>query len=531
MEAAVATPAAAPVAAPAPAAAPVVTTPAAPATPAAQPVTPAAEPAKPADGAAAAAPAAGAKVEPKASDFNDPEEFLKAHFAWRKETGAEDATVEDVTGDQPKVGEEKKEGDQPKVEDEPADSLTPESLKTLSDANPELNALFEAKPAIKGAFYQMARENAQAKPMLELFPTVNSAKFAADTANRTVALRQAVMLGAEDPAQMGNAFGMFLDEFTVKGADGKPVLDARGQPQLAEDFDPFVGHMLDNYFDGELGDVNDRLKADKYGSVKEKDADEAFVEAVKFIKAFKSSSPAQRMRPDLANLTDEQRAYFDQLEKENGVKRDELDKQGRDAKQTARVEARKTHETKFKSTFGGNIGKRLTTILDEKMKAGAYIPSYVLETLDPTTKISVFAKTVFDKFNTKINGIAEVRSKLAELQMQPPSEQALNSRVEFTNKLIDEFLPPVIDAELRLVRGKERSDNQRRGQSAEAARAAVEPEPKGGRTPTAQVLSDEQAYTKALEIVDQRHKGQFLDQGQRMEKALIEKDRLLRGGN
>ncbi len=466
-------------------------------------------------------------AEPKREDFEDPEEFLKAHYKW--ETEQESSGQSDLSPETVNPTEEVTEND---TSDETSGSdlqedLTPESLTTLIESSPALKDAIEADTRVKGALYQMARENAKLKPIADLFPTVDSAKFAHETAGRFTGMRTAFMLAAEDPAKIADAFELFLDEFKVVGDDGKPVLDQAGNPVIADDFNVLMNYAIDNYYDGELAEIDERLKADNFTSQQARDNAEAFKAAVKFIRDYKNANPAEFDRPDLSALPEAERKYIEQREAEIRKREEELGLREKEQSKSQRLQARQQYEQKFLASYGSEVGKRLGTFLKEKMDAGVYVPSYVMDTIDPETGVSIFAKNVFDKFRKKLKDIAQVEQRSAELQMRPPSEQALQDRLNYHRGLIDEFLPEIAERELRLVQGKAKKDRSIRASQNIAARQTVEPEPRGGAAPRPRLMSEEDAMTEAYARVDKQYAGRYLDPAERMTKALIEKERLL----
>jgi hypothetical protein len=480
---------------------------------------------------AASSTTATGSPEPKREDFEDPEEFLKAHYKWEAEQEGGETEVDEATaatGEEQQTGEQQT-GDEAQVTNlsEEVESLTPESLTTLIESSPALKEAIEQDPKTKGALYQMARENAKLKPIGELFPTVESAKFAHETAGRFTGIRSAFMLAAEDPAKISDAFDMFLDEFKVVGNDGKPVLDEAGNQLIAEDFNVLMNYAIDNYYDGELAEIEERLNANNFSSDVARENAEAFKAAVKFIRDYKNANPAEFDRPDLSSLPEDQRKYIENREAEIRKREEELGIRKQQQSKSERAQVRQQYEQKFLSSFGKEVGTRLGTYLKEKMESGVYVPSYVLETIDKQTGVSVFAKNVFDKFQQKLDSIAQVKQKAAELQMRQPSDLALQDRLNYTRSLIDAFLPGIIDSELRLVQGKERKDREARSARNSAARQTVEPEPRGGAAPRPRMMSEEDAMKEAYARVDKQYAGQYLDAAERMHRALVEKERIL----
>jgi len=146
-------------------------------------------------------PAVSVKAEPKQTDFpGDIEGFLKARGDWEREQPDAPEIVEEAPVEQPAVIEEaateEVKPEEQVVEEEkpwapePEAALTPEALNGLIEKSPELKAAMDASPDVKNALFSMARINAKAAPMLEIFPNVESAQFAAESSNKFVVCEQ-----------------------------------------------------------------------------------------------------------------------------------------------------------------------------------------------------------------------------------------------------------------------------------------------------------------------------------------------------
>ena len=141
---------------------------------------------------AATAPAPVAGGEPKQSDFEgDIVSFLEAHNEWERKQGeyGEAAPAEVPAAEAQPAAE----GEEKPWAPEPEQALTPEALNALAIKSPELQAAFDANPEVKNALFAMARTNAKAAPILEVFPNVESAKFAAEAAGTMVTLRSSFL--------------------------------------------------------------------------------------------------------------------------------------------------------------------------------------------------------------------------------------------------------------------------------------------------------------------------------------------------
>ncbi len=357
---AVAAPVAAAPSAPAPATVPSVPATSAPAaTPAAAPVeVPSAEPTGTTEATPAAAAPAIAGGEPKQTDFEgDIVGFLEAHNEWeRKQSGEKPAAAETPAEEAAPAGEEKPAEEQPAGEEkpwapEPEQSLTPESLSALASKSPELQAAFDASPEVKNAIYAMARTNAKAAPILEVFPNLESAQFAAQQAGTAVNLRSGFLEAADNPEQFPAAFEQFADEFAIKDKDGKPVLDAEGNPTYGDDFHMLNDYIVDTYHDVEIQDLESQIQADKFGSEEQRERADMALQALKFIKDWRKGG-GDSAKPDLSGLSPEARAYYEQKEREISEREAALGQQGKAQNADQRKAERATYEKDVLSTVG-----------------------------------------------------------------------------------------------------------------------------------------------------------------------------------
>ena len=250
-------------------------------------------------GAAPASAAPGVKAEPKSSDFPETAdglmEFSKAYQQWEREQQGTAEAVPEVAADAAKPAEElateeKPAAEQPAVveSDEEAPALTPEAISKLETETPELKTFFDAHPAVKGQFYKLARENARIAPIAEMFTNVDSAKFALDTSNRTVAIKTAFMQAAEDPTKIDAAFEAFSDEFAETDKDGNFVVDAEGNKTYAPDYYAHLDHVATGFLDGEIAVAKEALESGKITSERVKNHLQAVVDAATYLKEAKA---------------------------------------------------------------------------------------------------------------------------------------------------------------------------------------------------------------------------------------------------
>ena len=435
---------------------------------------------------------------------------------------------------QPVEGETKQDEEKP-WSAEPDQAMTPEALNALAQKSPALQAAIDASPEVKNALFAMARTNAKAAPLLEVFPNVEAAKFAAETSNTMVNLRTSFLEAIDSPESFPQAFEQFADEFAVKDKDGKPVLDPQGNPTYGDDFQMLNDYIVDTYHDVEIGDLEAAQQSGRFAAG-DGSADDMALQALKYLKDWKAGK-TDGQKPDLSGMSPEAKAYYEAKEAELAEREAALGDKGKSQNAEQRKQERSNYEVAVQKKVGGSVGARLKSMMEEREKAGVFIPSYILEAKDPETGISVFAKTLLDAFEEKtygrvdrktgkvIGGVAFIRDQARMLRNRPPSPEAEEARVKFANALIDEHLPAIFDAQLREIQKKDIADRGKRQGSQAVREQLAEREPKaGGGVGTAKSATQQEAMAEAYKWVDANFPD--LDPVERNTKALIKKNEL-----
>ena len=254
-------------------------TPPVPAAPAAAPAaaaaTPVIQPVSPAQQQPAVQPASVAQpavpTAPKASDFANTRDGQMEYLTKRKAFEAEQAKTAAKPAEgiaQPAVQAAPTEADkaaaaqlgqQPGEAAKPAEgaaqpaaaegeTVTPKGLADLMQKTPELGAFLEQHPEVKGPLFATARRLAAIEPIAALFPTVGDAQFAQRQASDMVGLKTASLRAVEAPETIPELLSAFDGQFAVVDKDGKPVLDAQGNPSYESDHrvfqDALIGRRL-----------------------------------------------------------------------------------------------------------------------------------------------------------------------------------------------------------------------------------------------------------------------------------------------
>lgn len=149
------------------------------------------------------------------------------------ETPTEEApATEEAAAEKP--GEEAKpEEEEPALDlDEP---IAPSALEQKINSNPELKALLDKDPSLRGEMFKAARLGQETFQYKEVFPTVESAKIAAVDASERRQFEAAWNAGPK------GFIDSLVDFNTIKDANGNPVKDANGHIQV----DPSLTNVLD----------------------------------------------------------------------------------------------------------------------------------------------------------------------------------------------------------------------------------------------------------------------------------------------
>jgi hypothetical protein len=482
------------------------------------------------------APAAAAPVatpvtkgpEPKQSDFpGDIEAFLDAHHKWDSEEGeAPAAEVPAVESPETKAeSKETKPEAEKKDEVEPVElaepeAVTPEVVSKWLDKDPALKAAIEASPEVKRQIFAMARINAKLKPMGEIFPTVKSAEFANEKSNAYVTMRSGFTNAIDNPETFPQAFEQFSHEFMVVDKDGNPVKDAAGNQTFGKDYDMLMQHVVNSNLDSTIAAVEALVK------VSDDDNDNVYLSALKFVKDEGEKRSKGPQPPDPESLTPAQRAWQEQKEAELRARGEKL--QGDEKKQTvAEKKAERLAYTKqVNRKIGGAIGKRLDAFMAEKAAENVFLPSYVTDVKNDQGQSS-FAIQIANEFNAKVHGVALIRDHLEMLERLPPSPDNEKQRVDYTLQLIDDFMPDIMDKHLRQIQRSDIADRTKRTGNFEKRKDVAQAEPLGGSPVAVQAFTDQTAMEQAQKTVDKNYPN--IDRAERVERTLIEKNRIMAG--
>jgi FtsZ-interacting cell division protein YlmF len=405
-------------------------------------------------------------------------------------------------------------------EDEPA--ITPQSLNDMLQGDEAIKAAVEANPKVKNALHKLARENAELVQFKGIYPNADSARFAKQTADRTVSLRMQFQR-AETPELMATAYDSFMQEFAVVDAAGKPVLDAQGQPTYGDDFYALNEHIIERYSDNTGAEVEARLAANKYATPAERQRDEDLKIAIDIIKEDLKGSYGEA-KPDLSQYPEEIRS--DIQKKLDDIERREAALNGK------RTEAQKIEHqqkvTQANQQYMTDIARRtydgIQEIVKEFRNKGALLPDWQLLAAAPGSKTPIFYQNVANEMEKLIKADAYTFQNFLELEAKPPTPENTKARVEFFDRLLKDNLRTIVKTQVRGF-GK---------QQVEAAAAKPEPtttasvEPRSQAAPTPKILTKDEAYAQAkANLVKTDRDFGNLSEAEQLAKVMTAANRLL----
>jgi hypothetical protein len=419
--------------------------------------------------------------------------------------------------------------------DEPAAALTPQALNDLLKGDAALKAAIEANPAAKGALFKMAREHAELSQFKGIFPNAEGAKFARETANRTVALRTQVQM-AETPEAMSKAFDSFSQEFAViDPATGKQAVDATGAPVFADDYYAFNEHIVDRYADGTLAEVEARIKENKYASEAERERDNDLKLALSIIKDDLHPRSETAADPDLSSLSPDVRAQVEDRLKEAKRIESENATKAAGAKKQSREQIRTDGNQKFFADAGKRTFDQVDKIIEGLRKAGAVIPDWQLNTPLPGSQISAFKNAVGSEIENYLKGDPFESNKQFQLELQyiaNPTPENLQARVAAFDQMLqsrDETGKSLLNRVVtKLVRkyGADVKGAAEAGRVAEPPAASREPAQGGPVRPHA-MTSDEAWKAAEGQLAKENKEWNSLGQSERLSMVFARQRELL----
>ncbi len=489
----------------APAASAPASTPSASPSPAASPAPASSSPATgtPAAGSGAAPAAAAASAPVKREDFQSQEQYSKAlldaelaKIPATAEIAAPDAepavekpadAAAETTETDPAAAETKPADDETKPAedeldfslDEETPAADPEIISRLATENEEFGRLLDADPELKGVLFKTAREAAELKPYRELFPDVESAKFAHANAGTFVDVRDTFMRSTT-PEGTQATLDKLAELSIERDEQGNPIIDpVTKQPKIGDDFYGFLDHSRDLGIEHDRQEIAERLKANRYANEDEKQRDEVVAAALDVLKDYYHPSA----ETSAASMPEELRQRAAELDR----REQELQQHS----QREKVSERQRFESELVKESQSRVTGAINRIFDSLTKQGAVIAPFLKETL-PNVIGSELIKTVAKD--------PALKAAMADLQRLPMSADVRSRRLALLDKAVQTHLPAIARTLLKQAGVQVLSTQAQRRNKIDAQTTASRSEPKGsvaGAAPNSQPLDVATAMSKA----------------------------------
>jgi len=317
-----------------------------------------------------------------------------------EETGVEQAADEDGGPEQgdPDQGDEQGSG----LELSEDDYFNPKLLNEKINSTPELRAALEKAPEMRNAMFRNARLASETSRYKELFPDVDSARYAAET-SATFRQLDDLFLGATSPQGTGRFLQKWAEMSVLADAQGRPILE-NGVPKLH----PAFTGMLDNIRTNELKYL--RQKAETQG-------DQELVAALDIIA--ERNSPASAAHDELPPHL---RATADQIKaREAELNRRQLQQQ-------------QAERGRFDRAVGDDSTNRINSLIEPVLQKAA-LPEFVRQTAREKIDNAIVGSLAKNRF---------FQARMAELGRYPLTAETRQQRVNLIMSHVQAIAGPIV---------------------------------------------------------------------------------------
>lgn len=397
--------------------------------------------------------------------------------------------------EEPKTEEAKPAEGEVKPEDEfqmdEPESLAPEALNSLLGENEKLREFVEADPTLKGRLFKTARLAAAAEQYREVFPDIESAKLASETASTFSDIRTTFMGSTTKEGTMATLSKMA--ELAVEVDDqGNPVLDAAGNKVIGQDFYDFVDNTVAIDIASKRDVVQKRLDANLYPSEEAREKDEQRLSAYDIL--MEENTPTSTATGDLPE-------HLKQKAKEIEQAHAKLNEQ----KTAAQLQAKQTFEASVRTDATKSLQTSIESIIASVERQGGVIAPFVRQ---------VLPEKIGQKFVERMKSDKTLGAQLEKMARELPSTDAAKARrLARFQTAVETYLPSIAREILKEAGVQPAKSQDAKREKIAAQTAASRAEPKGSTGPAApnQPMAAVAARDAATEMWRKAHPGRIPD--------------------
>jgi hypothetical protein len=396
-------------------------------------------------------------------DFDSLEEYAQALIERKQQEKNEDAAeAEQEDGkqqeDEQGVDQQKEDGqqnDQPQLNLEDEDVFSPKDLNERINGNPELKQALETDPALRNAVFRNARLASETSKYKEIFPDVESAQYAAQSASRFRELDE-LFLNATTPEGTGRFLQKWAEMAMFTDAQGNPVLE-KGVPQLH----PAFTTMLDNLRNNEL---------DFLQQTAERNGDQELMAALDVVR--ERISPASQAHDN--ELPPHIRAAAEQIK----AREAELGRR--------QLEQQYAEQARFDRVVGEDATQKIDALIEPALNKAA-LSDFVRQTAREKIDNAIVEGLGRNKF---------FQARMAELARYPQTLETRQQRVNLIMSHVQAITGPIVRQVLREAsQPVMRAQEDRRSRiDAQVARSRSEPKGATSTSFTGKLLAPEQLF-------------------------------------
>ncbi|MBZ5524789.1 MAG: hypothetical protein LAP21_21330 [Acidobacteriia bacterium] len=375
--------------------------------------------------------ASDASREPlSADDFDSLEDYAQALIEQRQNRADKDGEDQDWEGEGPDsegLEDESPESEEPEGEEaeqqtaddefessldrdegrpglelEEDDYFNPKLLNEKINASPELRAALEKSPELRNAMFRNARLASETSRYKELFPDVESARYAAET-SATFRQLDDLFLNATTPEGTGRFLQKWAEMSVLADERGRPLME-NGVPKLH----PAFTAMLDNIRTNELRYL--RQQAEKQG-------DQELVAALDIIS--ERNSPTSAAHDELpAHI----RATADQIRaRETELNRRQLQQQH-------------AEQARFDQVVGDDSTNQINALIEPALQKAA-LTDFVRQTAREKIDNAIVESLSRNRF---------FQARMAELSRYPLTAETRQQRVNLILSHVQAIAGPIV---------------------------------------------------------------------------------------